>query len=54
MRITSRSPIWKRLNAAMAVIWWKKRCGFYFDLEHEHYCTYTIDGNALWNGDLRV
>lgn len=39
------------LNAALAVIKWKKLCGFYKDLENEHYCTYTIDGNALKNED---
>lgn len=39
------------LNAALAVIKWKKLCGFYVDLEHEHHCTYTIDGNMLTNED---
>jgi ThiF family len=42
------------LNASLAVIWWKKQCGFYLDLEHEYHCTYTIDGNALCNQDLRA
>ncbi|MCK9195431.1 MAG: ThiF family adenylyltransferase [Syntrophales bacterium] len=37
------------LNAALAVIKWKKLCGFYKDLENEHHCTYTIDGNILTN-----
>jgi hypothetical protein len=37
------------LNAALAVIKWKKLFGFYLDLDHEHHCTYTIDGNALTN-----
>lgn len=37
------------LNAALAVIKWKKLCGFYLDLEHEHHATYTIDGNILTN-----
>jgi hypothetical protein len=41
------------LNAALAVIKWKKRFGFYLDLDGEHHCTYTIDGNALANDDLR-
>jgi len=41
------------LNAALAVIKWKKRFGFYLDLDGEHHCTYTIDGNALENDDLR-
>lgn len=37
------------LNAALAVIKWKKHCGFYHDLDHEHHCTYAIDGNHLIN-----
>lgn len=39
------------LNAALAVIKWKKLFGFYSDLEHEHYSAYTIDGNHLLNED---
>ena len=39
------------LNAALAVIRWKKMVGFYADLDHEHFCTYTIDGNHLLNED---
>ena len=39
------------LNAALAVIKWKKLCGFYLDLDCEHHSTYTIDGNLLLNGD---
>jgi predicted ThiF/HesA family dinucleotide-utilizing enzyme len=39
------------LNAALAVIKWKKLFGFYADLEHEHSSTYTIDGNHLLNED---
>lgn len=39
------------LNAVLAVIKWKKLFGFYRDLEHEHYSTYTIDGNTLINED---
>jgi hypothetical protein len=39
------------LNAALAVIKWKKICGFYLDLEREHHTTYTIDGNTLTNED---
>jgi hypothetical protein len=39
------------LNAAMAVIKWKKLCGFYLDFEHEHFSTYTIDGNRLTNAE---
>ena len=37
------------LNASLAVIKWKKMCGFYLDLEQEHHSTYTIDGNLLIN-----
>jgi len=39
------------LNAALAVIKWKKLFGFYIDLENEHHSTYTIDGNMLTNED---
>jgi hypothetical protein len=35
------------LNAALAVIKWKKLCGFYQDMEHEHDSTYTINENQL-------
>jgi hypothetical protein len=37
------------LNAALAVIRWKKMLGFYNDLEHESTSLYTIDGNHLLN-----
>lgn len=40
------------LNAVLAVVKWKKIRGFYRDLECEHHCTYTTDGNMLINGDL--
>jgi len=40
------------LNATLAVIKWKKLCGFYADLENEHYSAFTIDGNSLVNEDL--
>jgi hypothetical protein len=39
------------LNAALAVIKWKKLFGFYQDLEGEHYSVYEIDGNHLLNED---
>lgn len=39
------------LNAALAVIRWKKLFGYYLDLEHEFSSTYTIDGNHLLNED---
>ncbi len=41
------------LNAALAVIKWKKLLGFYRDLKYEHHSTYTIDGNLLTNEDRR-
>lgn len=37
------------MNAAMAVIKWKKLRGFYRDLEQENHSLYTIDGNCLAN-----
>jgi tRNA A37 threonylcarbamoyladenosine dehydratase len=39
------------LNATLAVIKWKKLFGFYLDLDNEHHCTYTLDGNMLLNED---
>ena len=39
------------LNAALAVVKWKKLFGFYRDLDREHFSTFTIDGNALVNED---
>ncbi len=39
------------LNACLAVVKWKKLCGFYRDLEQEHHTTYTTDGGMLLNGD---
>jgi len=39
------------LNAVLAVIKWKKICGIYHDLDHEHHMTYTIDGNIIANGE---
>jgi hypothetical protein len=35
------------LNATLAVIRWKKLCGFYLEIEAEHHMTYTINGNML-------
>lgn len=40
------------LNAALAVIKWKKLMGFYQDLDFEHHSTYTIGGNMLRNEDV--
>jgi hypothetical protein len=39
------------LNAALAVIKWKKFFGFYLDQEGEHFSTYTIGGNDIINED---
>jgi ThiF family len=39
------------LNAALAVIKWKKIFGFYLDLDKEHFSAYTIDGNQMTNED---
>lgn len=39
------------LNAALAVIRWKKHFGFYSDLEEEHHSVYVIDGNSIANED---
>ncbi|MCI0601812.1 ThiF family adenylyltransferase [bacterium] len=41
------------LNAALAVIKWKKLFGFYRDLKREHHSTYTIDCDLLTNEDMR-
>lgn len=40
------------LNAALAVIKWKKLFGFYADLEREHFTTYTLNGNSMINEDI--
>lgn len=40
------------LNATLAVIRWKKMRGFYFDLKHERYCSYTIGSNMLLSDDI--
>ncbi len=39
------------LNAALAVVKWKKLYGFYLDFEKEHNSTYTVDGNMLLSED---
>lgn len=39
------------LNAAFAVIRWKKHFGFYQDRDRAHNSTYTLDGNVLANED---
>lgn len=40
------------LNAALAVIKWKKLSGVYADLERECFTAYTLDGNHIVNEDL--
>lgn len=40
------------LNAALAVIKWKKLRGFYQDVENAHFTSYSIDGNVLVNEDI--
>lgn len=39
------------LNAALAVVKWKKLCGFYLDLEGELHTVYCVDGNCVLNED---
>ncbi|MCA0447325.1 MAG: ThiF family adenylyltransferase [Bacteroidetes bacterium] len=39
------------MNALMAVIKWKKMCGFYQDLKEEHHSTFTINTAQLINED---
>jgi hypothetical protein len=41
------------LNAALAVIKWKKLCGFYHDFDQEHSTTFTINGNFINNADKK-
>lgn len=41
------------LNAALAVIKWKKLSGFYLDHEKEHHSTYSIDCNMLTSDDCK-
>lgn len=40
------------LNASLAVIKWKKFCGFYNDLENEHHTTYSINVSQLLNDEI--
>lgn len=40
------------LNAALAVIKWKKLCGYFDDVTEEHYCAYTIRSNQLISEDV--
>ncbi len=40
------------VNALLAVIKWKKLCGFYQDLKEEHHSTYTINTAQLLHDDF--
>lgn len=40
------------LNAALAVIRWKRLMGFYVDQQGEHQARYTIDGNSIGNEEF--
>jgi hypothetical protein len=40
------------LNAVLAVIKWKKLCGFYRDSKREHFTAYTVERNHVVNEDL--
>ncbi|WPZ35829.1 ThiF family adenylyltransferase [Thalassobaculum sp. OXR-137] len=42
-----------QMNAALAVIRWKKWCAFFLDLEGEHHSIYTLDGNLIINEDKK-
>ena len=39
------------LNAALAVVRWKRHYGFYADSGREHFSAFMIDGNTLVNED---
>jgi len=41
------------LNAALAVIRWKKTSGFYLDFENEHFSAYTIESNLFVSEDCK-
>ncbi len=42
------------LNAALAVIKWKKLCGFYYDAEKEKHSLFSIDDNTILNEDFET
>ena len=42
------------LNAALAVLKWKKLCGFYQDLKMEHNTFYFINTNKMINEDFKT
>ena len=41
------------LNAALAVIKWKKLWGFYVDLGREHHTVYGVSTNAVTNDEAQ-
>lgn len=42
------------LNAVLAVIKWKKHCGFYHQAENEKHSLYSIDDNSIINEDIEA
>lgn len=40
------------LNAAIAVLKWKKLCGYYVDSKHEYNSQFTVARNQLHNGEV--
>lgn len=40
------------LNAALAVLKWKKMCGFYGAIKNKHFSAFTIDVGAIINDDF--
>jgi tRNA A37 threonylcarbamoyladenosine dehydratase len=40
------------MNAAMAVIKWKKLAGYYIDTKHEYNSTYTLTRNQMVSGEI--
>ena len=40
------------LNALLAVLKWKKMCGFYADEEGEHHTTYSTSMNLLTSDEI--
>lgn len=42
------------LNAALAVIRWKRLAGFYADLGGEHFSVYSLDANAMINEEFAI
>jgi len=47
-----QTPELNAMNAALAVIKWKKLLGFYADLRREYFSAYTVEGNMLINEDI--